>query len=197
VDLAPNLGGVGEAAVVPPEECARAGGGGRQQPLPRQDPAVGGECGDAARESPAPGHAISPPEIAGEGGSLEEKSSGGGAVCFGVWMGGGVGGHGGGSWAERTAATVLRRYIRPVLLDSSLFFLLGNGLVRSATQPSVGGPHAIAHESACYFYCFSLKQLLNNLVAHFTTQAGCSQPGVIMDSFLRPSTGQLCARSST
>jgi hypothetical protein len=71
VDLAPNLGGVGEAAVVPPEECARAGGGGRQQPLPRQDPAVGGECGDAARESPAPGHAISPPEIAGERGGRE------------------------------------------------------------------------------------------------------------------------------
>jgi hypothetical protein len=123
VDLAPNLGGVGEAVVVAPEECARAGGRGRQQPLPRLDPAVGGECGDAARESPAPGHAISPAEIAGrEGGrSLEKKSREGGAVVLGFgWM----------EELEATEEAVGRsgRLLRP------FFFLLGGKWARSSAR---------------------------------------------------------------
>jgi hypothetical protein len=69
VNLAPNLGGVGEVAGVP----GAGDGGGRQEPL-RQDRAVGGgECSDAARESPAPGHAPSGDRGEREGGGRRQS----------------------------------------------------------------------------------------------------------------------------
>jgi hypothetical protein len=69
VNLAPNLGGVGEVAGVP----GAGDGGGRQEPL-RLDRAVGGgECSDAARESPAPGHALSGDRGEREGGERRQS----------------------------------------------------------------------------------------------------------------------------
>jgi hypothetical protein len=114
VDLAPNLGGEGQ--VLPPEEGGAGAGRGRQEPLRlgrAAGPAPGGQRGDAARESPPPGHASLSPKIGGrEGGremSLEKKSEtkrkrreggGGGRSVRFVW---GVGVENGGGTGTRGA----------------------------------------------------------------------------------------------
>jgi hypothetical protein len=54
VNLAPNLWGMGEVAVVPGAEDD----GGRQEPLCLDRAIGGGESSYAARESSAPGHAL-------------------------------------------------------------------------------------------------------------------------------------------
>jgi hypothetical protein len=89
VDLAPNLGGGGH--VVPPQE-ASAGGGrrGGQEPLRLGTAAAAGrgQRGDAARESPPPGHASVAPEIGGGEMSLEKKSETKGRAAAAARFGG-------------------------------------------------------------------------------------------------------------